>query len=56
MNGERVLVIQNDSSDPVGTLGGWLADAGLDLEVRLLFAGDELPPDLTGVAGLLVLG
>jgi GMP synthase-like glutamine amidotransferase len=49
----RVLVVENDPSDPPGRLGQWLTDAGLELDVR---AGAELPGTLDGYAGLVVLG
>jgi len=52
----RLLVVQNDSSDPVGPLGEWLGDAGLELEVSNAATGDPLPGDLSGYDGLLVLG
>jgi GMP synthase-like glutamine amidotransferase len=51
-----VLVIENDLSDPIGRLGDWLTDAGADLEVRVAPSGDELPADLTGYSGLVVMG
>lgn len=56
MPGTRILVVQNDPSDPPARLGEWLADAGLDLDLRDAASGDRLPDDLTGVAGLVVLG
>jgi GMP synthase (glutamine-hydrolysing) len=49
-----VLVIENDPADPVERLGDWLRDAGLSLDVRP--AGSELPADLTGVDGIVVMG
>jgi GMP synthase (glutamine-hydrolysing) len=49
----RVLVVQNDESDPAGPLGEWLTDAGVDLHV---VAGPEVPDNLAGFAGLVVLG
>jgi GMP synthase-like glutamine amidotransferase len=49
----RVLVVQNSASDPLGRLGAWLADAGLEL---VEVPGPELPADLTDFAGLVVLG
>jgi GMP synthase-like glutamine amidotransferase len=51
-----VLVVENEPADPVGTLGPWLTGAGLELTVARPYAGDELPADLDGVAGLVVLG
>lgn len=52
----RLLVLQHDASDPVGPLGSWLADAGLQLEVVRPFDGEALPGELAGWDGLLVLG
>jgi GMP synthase-like glutamine amidotransferase len=49
----RVLVVENDPSDPPARLGDWLAEAGLDVQVR---AGADLPATLDGYAGLVVLG
>ncbi|MBA3338847.1 MAG: type 1 glutamine amidotransferase [Geodermatophilaceae bacterium] len=51
-----VLVIEPDASDPVGPLGDWLTDAGLHLDIRRPHAGDQLPGDLSGYDGLVVLG
>lgn len=48
-----MLVVQNDQTDPVGPLGEWLTDAGVELDV---VTGPELPPNLDGHAGLVVLG
>ena len=52
----RLLVIQHGWDDPPGPLGEWLTDAGLALDVRRPYEGDALPADLSGHAGLLVLG
>jgi GMP synthase (glutamine-hydrolysing) len=54
--GARLLVLQPDASDPPGRLGEWLCAAGLELDVRDLNAGDPVPADLSGHAGVLVLG
>ncbi len=51
MAGERVLVVQNDTADPIGPLGEWLAAEGLALEVR-----ETAPASIDGYAGLIVLG
>jgi GMP synthase (glutamine-hydrolysing) len=51
-----VLVVQHEDQCPPGWMGEWLEDAGLRLDVRRPYAGDELPADLDGHAGLLVLG
>jgi GMP synthase (glutamine-hydrolysing) len=52
----RLLVVQNADSDPVGRLGDWLLDAGLELDVLRPYDGGALPSTLSGYAGLLVLG
>jgi GMP synthase (glutamine-hydrolysing) len=53
----RVLVVQHEASTGPGWFGRWLAEAGLELDVRHPYAGDELPAiDALGASGLLVLG
>ena len=52
----RLLVVVPSDTDPPARLGKWLHDAGLELDVRRLDAGDALPADLSGHDGLLVLG
>lgn len=54
--GPRLLVIENDDSDPVGRLGDWLSAAGLDLDVQRPHDGAAPAPRLNGYAGLVVLG
>lgn len=56
MAAARVLVVQLDPTDPPARLGDWLREAGLDLDVRALDAGDSLPADLTEHGGIVVLG
>lgn len=56
MSGERVLILQIAASDPPGRIAEWLAETGLDLDIRDLSAGGDLPSELTGHAGLLALG
>jgi GMP synthase-like glutamine amidotransferase len=52
-----VLVVQHEASTGPGWFGQWLTEAGLELDVRHPYAGDELPAlDGTEVSGLLVLG
>ncbi|MDQ4040055.1 MAG: type 1 glutamine amidotransferase [Actinomycetota bacterium] len=51
-----VLVIEPDACDPIGPLGDWLRAAGLELVVRRPHADDQLPDDLHGFDGLVVLG
>jgi GMP synthase-like glutamine amidotransferase len=50
------LVIENDPTDDLRRLGGWLSDAGLDLAICSPYAGDEIPGDLAGYDALVVLG
>jgi GMP synthase-like glutamine amidotransferase len=52
----RLLVIEHGSSDPAGRLGEWLVAAGLELDVRDAGVGAELPADLSGHHGLVVMG
>jgi GMP synthase (glutamine-hydrolysing) len=56
VSASRLLVIQPDESDPVGRLGDWLVATGLDLDVRRPYHGAPLPSELSGHAGVLVLG
>jgi GMP synthase (glutamine-hydrolysing) len=51
----RVLVVQHEADTGAGLFGGWLAAAGLVLDTRHLYAGDEVNPGTT-YDGLLVLG
>ncbi|WP_197676224.1 type 1 glutamine amidotransferase [Nakamurella panacisegetis] len=52
----RILVLQHDPSDPLLLMGDWLTEAGATVDVRRLFAGEELPADLTGYDALISLG
>ena len=56
MDTAPVLVVEHERSCPPGFVGEWLTAAGVVLDVRRPYAGDALPADLTGHAGLLVLG
>ena len=51
-----VLVVQHEDQAPLAWLGEWLTEAGVHLDVRRPYAGDELPATLAGFAGLVVLG
>jgi GMP synthase (glutamine-hydrolysing) len=53
---KAVLVIQPDPSDPPGRVGDWLTATGLELDVRDLDQGHPVPTELSGYAGLVVLG
>lgn len=55
MSAATVLVVQHQENCPPALVGDWLTDAGLVLDVRRAYLGEELPP-LTAYAGLLVLG
>jgi GMP synthase (glutamine-hydrolysing) len=50
-----VLVVEHDVECPPGWFGAWLEEAGVDLDVRRPYAGEELPP-ITAYDGLVVLG
>lgn len=52
----RILVVEHEPDDPPAWFGVWLQDAGVDLHVCQPWAGDELPTELTGHDGLLVMG
>jgi GMP synthase-like glutamine amidotransferase len=54
--GNRTLVVENDPGNDIRRLGGWLAEAGLALEVVRPHAGQPLPESLDGYAALVVLG
>lgn len=49
-----VLVLEHDASDPVQRLGHWLTEAGADLDVRRLHAGDDMPE--VGFDALVCMG
>ena len=51
-----VLVIQHQATCPPARLGQWLREDGVELDVRRPYEGESLPEDLTGHAGLVVLG
>ncbi|MEZ5097808.1 MAG: type 1 glutamine amidotransferase [Nocardioides sp.] len=52
----RILVIEHEADDPPALVGLWLEDAGCRVHVVQPWAGDELPRDLAGHDGLLVMG
>lgn len=54
--GKTALVVENDPTDDIRRLGDWLTEAGLQLEVKRPYAGQELPETLDGYAALIVLG
>lgn len=55
MTRPRLVVVQHETGTGPGWWGGWLEDAGLDLDVRHPYTGDELPA-ASACDGLLVLG
>ncbi len=59
MSATRILVVENDPAAPLARLGEWLTEAGAELDVRRLHAGDALPDDPIGsgeYAALVVMG
>ena len=56
MSNPRLLVVQNDAEDDARRLGDWLTEAGAELHTVRPFDGESLPADLSGYAGLVVLG
>jgi len=52
----RVLVVQHQADCPPALLGLWLDAEGCPPDVRHPYAGEALPADLHGHAGLVVLG
>lgn len=51
-----VLVVQHEDDCPPALVGRWLAEDGVELDVRRPYAGEPLPADLADHDGLLVLG
>ena len=49
-------MLEHDASDPLLRLKAWLADAGAQVEVLHLHAGEPVPTDLTGYDALISLG
>ena len=52
----HILVLEHDASDPLLLMEAWLADAGAEVEVLRLHAGDPVPADLTGYDAVISLG
>ncbi|MGW4065632.1 type 1 glutamine amidotransferase [Amycolatopsis sp. NPDC004747] len=50
----RILIIQPDTSDPLGPLGDWLTEAGAELDVRL--PPEQDLPKLDGYQAVVCLG
>ena len=51
-----LLVVQHQDNCPPALFADWLGEAGLRLDVRRPDRGEALPADLSGHAGLVVLG
>ena len=51
----RIAVVEHQESCPPALLGGWLSDAGAELDVVRPYLGDDLP-DAAAYDALLVLG
>jgi GMP synthase (glutamine-hydrolysing) len=51
-----VLVVQHTAVCPPGRVGAWLTESGCSLEVVRPYAGEHQPANLSGYAGLVVLG
>jgi GMP synthase (glutamine-hydrolysing) len=51
-----VLVVQHEDGCPPARVGTWLEEAGLRLDVRRPYAGEDLPADLSGHEAVVVLG
>jgi GMP synthase (glutamine-hydrolysing) len=55
VNGPRIAVVQHEADCPPALFGGWLTDAGAELEICHAYAGEALPDPETYDA-LVVLG
>ena len=52
-----VLVIQNESDDPVALVGEWIKEVGVEVQVVRAFAGEQVPSAIpAGVAGVIAMG
>ncbi|HEY1135506.1 MAG TPA: hypothetical protein VGE77_13105, partial [Nocardioides sp.] len=51
-----LLVVQHQADCPAALFGPWLADGGLELDVRRVDDPSTELPSVAGFAGLLVLG
>lgn len=50
------LVIENDPAEGLGRAGEWLAEAGMEFDVRRPHAGDEVPGSPGGHEAVIALG
>ena len=51
-----ILIIEHDPNSPPGTLPGWLEGAGATVQISRPHTGEDLPTDLTGYSGIVMLG
>lgn len=51
-----VYALQHLAAEPLGVIGESLEARGIDAEYIRVFAGDSVPGDLNGAAGLVVMG
>lgn len=51
-----VLVVEHEALCPAGWVGEWLVEAGCPVDVRRPYRDEDLPTDLTGHGGMVVLG
>ncbi len=51
-----VLVVEHEALCPPGWVGEWLVEAGCPVDVRRPYRDEDLPADLTGHRGMVVLG
>lgn len=52
----HILVVENYRGTHLGLVGVALREAGARIDLRLMYAGDALPPDPSGHDGIVVLG
>lgn len=52
----RVLVVQNYDNTGLGQVGAALAEAGAELDLRVVHRGDPLPADASGHDAAVILG
>lgn len=50
------LVVQHVAPEPAFAIAGALSEAGVDIDIRRVFAGDPIPTDGTGLDGLVIMG
>jgi GMP synthase-like glutamine amidotransferase len=50
------LVVQHVAPEPAFSIAEALSDSGVDIDTRRVFAGDRVPPDGSGLDGLVIMG